>query len=265
MLSPKIQNQKIDQIFSFLTGRTLAWLFGIVLVGSASLSFLSQSVLAATGINDQISFQGKVVNTNGTNVSNGNYDFVFKLYTVSSGGAAVWTETWNSGTSQVTVTDGIFQVNLGTHTDLPGSIDFNTDNIYLGIEFNSDGEMSPRVRFTAAPYAFNALKVAGLTVTDTTGTLTVANGETISFGGSFSTSGTNDVALTTSGATALTLPTTGTLATLAGTEEFTNKTIGSTGLTFSGATTDITTASGEDLTSGNIGGGTRYRKRPTRD
>jgi hypothetical protein len=205
-------------------------------------------VLAATGINDQISFQGKVVNTNGTNVANGSYDFVFKLYTVSSAGTAVWTETWNSGTSQVTVTDGIFQVNLGTHTDLPGSIDFNTDNIYLGIEFNGDGEMSPRVHFTAAPYAFNAMKVAGLTVTDTTGTLTIPNGETISFGGSFSTTASNDIALTTSGATTLTLPTTGTLATLAGTEEFTNKTIGSTGLTFSGATTDITTASGEDLT-----------------
>ncbi|TXH00265.1 MAG: hypothetical protein E6P95_03845, partial [Candidatus Moraniibacteriota bacterium] len=207
-----------------------------------------RSVMAATGINDQISFQGKVVNTNGTNVANGSYDFVFSIYTVSSGGTAVWTETWNSGTAQVTVTDGIFQVNLGTHTDLPGSIDFNTDNIYLGIEFNGDGEMSPRVHFTAAPYAFNAQKVGGLTVTDTTGTLTIPNGSTISFGGSFTTSASNDVTLSTSGSTNVTLPTTGTLATLAGTETLTNKTIGSTGLTFSGASTDITTASGEDLT-----------------
>jgi len=214
---------------------------------TAYFCFETGSVLAATGINKQISFQGKVVNTNGTNVANGSYDFVFKLYTVDSGGVAAWTETWNSGTSQVTVTDGIFQVNLGTHTALPGSIDFNTDNIYLGIEFNGDGEMSPRVHFTAAPYAFNAQKVGGLTVTDTTGTLTIPNGSTISFGGSFTTSASNDVTLTTSGSTNVTLPTTGTLTTLAGSETLTNKTIGSTGLTFSGAATDITTGTNESL------------------
>ncbi len=215
------------------------WLFVFVVIfGSFALT-----TQAAVGINKQINFQGKVVNSNGTNVADGSYTFNFKLYTVSSGGTATWTET-----KSLTVTDGIFQTNLGDTTALPGSVDFNSDNIYLGVEFNSDGEMTPRVRFTAAPYAFNAEKVNGLTVTSTTGTLTIANGETISFGGSFSTSGSNDVAFTTSGATALTLPTSGTLATLAGTETLTNKTIGSTGLTFSGATTDITTASNEDLT-----------------
>ena len=51
---------------------------------------LNRQAFAATGINKQISFQGKVVNTNGTNVSNGNYDIEFKIYTVSAGGAAVY-------------------------------------------------------------------------------------------------------------------------------------------------------------------------------
>lgn len=255
MLSPQIHTNTIKTFLRTKSARTLR-LFVVALISFAPLVWSLEPLSAATGINDQISFQGKVVNTNGTNVSNGNYDFVFKLYTIDSGGAAVWTETWNSGTAQVTVTDGIFQVNLGTHTDLPGSIDFNTDNVYLGIEFNGDGEMTPRVHFTAAPYAFNALKVAGLTVTDTTGTLTIPNAETISFGGSFTTSASNDVTLTTSGATTVTLPTTGTLATLAGSEVFTNKTIGSTGLTFSGATTDITTASGESLVLTAAGAGT---------
>ncbi len=217
--------------------------------------FIVPEVSAATGVNKQINFQGKVVNTDGTNVTNGDYDFVFNIYSVDSGGTAIWTET-RTGGNQVTVTDGIFQVNLGSVTALPGSVDFNTDNIYLGIEFNSDGEMSPRVRFTAAPYAMNADRVHGLTVTDTTGTLTIPNGETISFGGSFTTTASNDLTLTTSGATSVTLPTTGTLATLAGTEEFTNKTIGSTGLTFSGAVTDITTASGESLVIVAAGAGT---------
>ncbi|MDD5083965.1 MAG: hypothetical protein PHT88_03470 [Candidatus Moranbacteria bacterium] len=206
---------------------------------------------AATGTNKKINFQGKVVNSNGTNVANGSYGFIFSIYTVSSGGANVWTES-----KSLTVTDGIFQTDLGDVTTLPGSIDFNTDNIYLGINFNGDGEMSPRVQFDAVPQAFNAQKVAGLTVTDTTGTLTIPNGKTISFADTFSTSGAFATTLTATGTTTVTLPTTGTLATLSGSEILNNKTIGSAGLIFSGAATDITTTSGESLVIVAAGAGT---------
>lgn len=212
-----------------------------VTLGVVVLLVLARSVWAAEGINEQIHFQGKVVNTDGTNVSDGNYTFEFKIYTVDSGGAAVWTET-RSGGNQVAVDDGVFSVDLGSVTSLPGSVDFNGDTLYLGVNFNSDGEMSPRIRLTAVPYAHNAAKVSGLTVTDTTGTLTIPDGTVIEF------SGANNLTLTTSGATNVTLPTTGTLATLAGSETFTNKTVGSTGLVFSGATTDIDTAAAEGLT-----------------
>jgi hypothetical protein len=197
-----------------------------------------QSIFAATGILKQINFQGKVVNkTTGTNIADNNYNFTFAIYDAPSGGTTLWTET-----KSITVTNGIFQTLLGSSTALPASIDFNTDNIYLGINFNSDGEMSPRVRFAAVPQAFNAQKVAGLTVTDTTGTLTIPNGATIAFAGAYTTT------FTSTNNTAVTLPTSGTLATLAGSEEFTNKTIGSTGLVFSGASTDIDAASGQGLT-----------------
>lgn len=217
------------------------------------LVLFSQNVLAATGINKQINFQGKVVNTDGTNVTNGSYNFLFCIYTTASpatactAGAdndAVWRES-----KSLTVTDGVFQSNLGDTTAFAALVDFNTDNIYLGINFNSNGQMTPLVRFTAAPYAMNAAKVAGLTVTDTTGTLTIANGKTISFADAFTTSGAFATTLTSTGITNATLPAgTVTLVDLATTQTLTNKTIGSTGLTFTGATTDITTGTGEDLT-----------------
>ena len=131
-------------VYKWLKTTIISLCFGLLLL------IFNRQVFAATGINKQISFQGKVVNTNGTNVATGNYDFEFKIYTVSSGGTAIWTET-RITTNQVTVTDGVFQVNLGSVTALPGSVDFNTDNIYLGINFNNNGEMTPRVQFTAVP------------------------------------------------------------------------------------------------------------------
>ncbi len=214
-------------------------LIAIVIVFLAAFGRASPA-LAATGIRQTINFQGKVVNLNGTNVADGAYDFEFKIHDAASAGSTIWTET-RTGGNQVTVTDGVFRVELGSVTALPGSVDFNTDNLYLSVNFNSDGEMDPRIRFTAVPYAFNALKVSGLTVTPTTGTLTIPSGQTIAF------SGANAVTLTSTGATNVTLPTTGTLATLTGSESLTNKTIGASGLVFSGATTDIDTAAAEGL------------------
>lgn len=197
-------------------------------------------VSAATGINPTVNFQGKVVNSDGTNVADGEYTFVFNIYDAPSGGANPWTETQNN----VVVTAGIFRVSLGSVQSLSG-VNFNTDNLYLGINFNSDGEMTPRIRFASVPYAFNAQKVAGLTVTDTTGTLTIPNGEVIQFGGSFTTSA-QDLTLTLSGSTNVTLPTTGTLATLGGVENLSNKSFTST-VSFSGITQDITTGIDEAL------------------
>lgn len=230
--------------------RTLFHILVPVLFAGGFFVFGSEAK-AATGIFKQVSFQGKVVNTDGTNVTNASYTFLFCIYTVSNpssvctSGAnndAIWRES-----KSITTTDGVFQTNLGDTASLPGSIDFNTDNIYLGVNFNANGQMSPLIRFTAVPYAFNAEKVSGLSVTNTTGTLTVPNGEVISFGGSFTTTASNDLTLTTTGTTDVTLPTTGTLATLAGSEILTNKTIGSTGLVFSGAAADIATTAGEGL------------------
>ena len=118
---------------------------------------VSPPASAAVGINHQINFQGKLVNLNGTNVTDGSYSVVFSIYNVASAGANLWTET-----QPVTVTNGIFQVNLGSVTTLPASVDFNTDNIYLGIKVGADAEMTPRVQFTSVPQAFNSEKLGGL-------------------------------------------------------------------------------------------------------
>ncbi len=142
----------------------------VVVILACGFGF-STSVKAANPTT--VSFQGKVVNagaTAGTNVTDGTYTFVFKLYSATSGGSALWTET----DSSVTVTAGVFQVNLGANCPFftanacnsSTPIDFNANpSLYLGITFNSDpaGEMTPRVQLQSVPFAFNADKVGGLT------------------------------------------------------------------------------------------------------
>lgn len=146
----------------YATGFNLLKRLALVLV-PASLALLAFLPTLATAANPLlINFQGKVVNANGTNVADNTgtgYPFTFKLYTVSSGGVALWTETKN-----VKVQSGIFQTELGDTTSL-SSVDFNANpNLYLGITFNNDvaGEMTPRVHLDSVPYAFNSDKLNGL-------------------------------------------------------------------------------------------------------
>ncbi len=127
--------------------------------------------MAATGINRKINFQGKLVNngaTAGTNVTDASYTMKFTLWDASSAGTSLWTEVWNSGTTQVAVSSGIFSVALGSYSTFPPSVDFNTDNIYLSVGVSSDSDMTPRIQFTAVPYALNAEKASGqsLSITD---------------------------------------------------------------------------------------------------
>lgn len=75
----------------------------------------------------------------------------------------------------------------------------------------------------------------GTVIGPTYGGTGVNNGtKTITLGGNFTHTGAHTLELTTTGITSVTLPTTGTLATLAGTETFTNKTL--TSPTISGGT-----------------------------
>jgi hypothetical protein len=65
-------------------------------------------------------------------------------------GSSLWTETHGS----VSVSNGIFSVVLGSSTALTASV-FNGD-CYLGVEVESDGEMTPRQQLTSVAYSIIA-------------------------------------------------------------------------------------------------------------
>jgi len=140
--------------------------------------FFPVAVLSA--INQQINYQGKLTDSGGDAVANGSYSIVFSLYTVSSGGSNIWTET-----QSVTVTDGLFSVMLGSITSL-ATVDFN-QTLYLGVNINADGEMSPRKIIGAVPSAFTADKLDNLDSTDFISTTTYALPNVGSIGSSTAT------------------------------------------------------------------------------
>ncbi|HPV70789.1 MAG TPA: hypothetical protein PKY08_02745, partial [Candidatus Magasanikbacteria bacterium] len=181
-LERTIQNSKILYLGCFL----------FLLLGL----FTAKSVSA---IANQISFQGKLTDSSGSLVTDGTYYLKFSIYDSSSGGTCQYTAAGSCGsatTTPVTLTSGIFSVNLG---DTDNGINalasnlFNADALYLGITVCSgpntgcDAEMTPRKRITAAPYAFNADRLSGLTtstqggdssyvpVTDSSGDLRLSN------------------------------------------------------------------------------------------
>jgi hypothetical protein len=108
----------------------------------------------------KISYQGILTNASGTPVPNGTYNLVFGLYAASSGGSALWTETWNAGNA-VQTTNGHFTVVLGSLTPLNLAFDVQ---YYLGVAISGGTEL-PRTALTTAPYSFRAAGVADNGVT----------------------------------------------------------------------------------------------------
>src|SRR3989344_3210820 len=140
----------------FLTGIAI-----LILVTGASV------FAASSSFNKQINYQGKLGNLAGVTVADGDYAMIFRLYTSSSGATPVWTETWTSTTTRITVTSGLFSTLLGS-LDSIASVNFNQD-LYLGVTMGGsstppvwDPEMTPRKRLGAVPSAFVADTLDGL-------------------------------------------------------------------------------------------------------
>src|SRR3989338_9364671 len=103
---------------------------------SIIFSILSLS-LSIAAIPSVINYQGKLTDPNG-NPLTGSYNFVFKIYDVSTGGTALWSETQNN----VVVTNGIFTTMLGSSTAI--NLAFNSQ-YYFEVAVNGE-TLTPRVK-----------------------------------------------------------------------------------------------------------------------
>jgi hypothetical protein len=121
----------------------------------AVFAFLLFLPLTALAIPQLINYQGRLADGTGTPVT-GTKSITFKIYSSSSAPTARWTET-----QTVTVTNGIFNVILGSVSSLSGSV-LGGDKAYLGVTVSPDAEMSPRQRITSVGYAYRAAQAEGV-------------------------------------------------------------------------------------------------------
>ena len=135
---------------------------------------------AYAATSDNLNFQARLETAAGAIAPDGYYNIQFKLYDALSGGALLWTETYydsNGGTAgndnRVRVANGYVTLNLGSQTAFPGTMPWD-QQLYLTMNVGGttqtatptwDGEMSPRLKLTAVPYAFNAKTASQLLTT----------------------------------------------------------------------------------------------------
>lgn len=127
----------------------------ILLFALAFLTGLFCAQGGYAGVPQMINYQGTLTDRNGAPVANGSYNMEFKIYDVASGGAALWSEKWDTNTP-ITVVGGIFNAMLGFISPIPAAFFADHPVTYLGIKVGTDSEMLPRQQITSVGYAFTA-------------------------------------------------------------------------------------------------------------
>jgi hypothetical protein len=121
----------------------------ILLIAAISLS---------AQIPETISWQGILKNAQG-GLLNGDHDITVKLFDSATEGTCLWTETHEN----VTITDGITSIILGSINDL----NLTFDSQYWLEIIVGDGTPLSRIMLTSAPYAIKAKTVEEINYTET--------------------------------------------------------------------------------------------------
>jgi len=110
-----------------------------------------------------IPYQGRLADKSGAPLTQ-TVNIIFRLYSVASGGSPLWEEQW-TGSNSVQVSDGLFNVMLGSLAPIAQSVITGNSNLFLGITVGTDSEMSPRVQLGSVPFATQALTVPDKSIT----------------------------------------------------------------------------------------------------
>jgi len=135
---------------------TLLLVGGVLWAGSVGAIPL-RAPAAATTSTGTIAYQGRLADSAGTPITD-TVNMEFRLYDVAEGSAPLWSELW-TGSNAVRVSDGLFNVMLGSLEPIPQEVVAGNDQLWLGITVGTDDEMTPRVQLGSVPFAVQAASV----------------------------------------------------------------------------------------------------------
>ena len=146
----------------------------VLVVGVIVLGRAVQLHAADANPPDRMTYQGYLVDSDGDPLGNSapaNYDVVFRIYNVKSGGIPIWSEqqtiTVDKGYFSVLLGEGV-QINSEVHGSLAAAFDgADASDRFIGITVSGIGagdlEISPRLRLVTSPYSFTATQARRLT------------------------------------------------------------------------------------------------------
>jgi hypothetical protein len=136
---------------------------GVLFWAQSAGAFSSSVSIAPTASTSTIAYQGRLADSAGVPLT-GTYSMIFRLYNVATNGTPLWTEQW-TGPTNVQVSDGLFNVMLGSMTSISPTLITSSSGLWLGITVGADDEMLPRVQLGSVPFAMQALTVPDGSIT----------------------------------------------------------------------------------------------------
>lgn len=173
MLAAPIFGAAIRRLHALVTGvylytrasarrlRVAVAVLAILALGAVAYASLYRPATATAAPANNLNFQARLETASGAIAADGFYNVRFRLYNVSTGGTALWTESYFVASSTgIRTANGYLTTNLGSQTPFPASIDWG-QQLYLTMEVGGtgstpawDGEMNPRLPLTSVPSAF---------------------------------------------------------------------------------------------------------------
>jgi hypothetical protein len=142
---------------------TLVVITALFWAQSANALPWTQTTLSATSTGTW-PYQGRLADSAGNPITN-TVPMIFRLYNApGSGVTPLWEEQW-TGPNSVQVSDGLFNIMLGSLTPIPLSLVTGNGSLWLGITVGTDDEMLPRVQLGSVPFAVQALTVTDGSIT----------------------------------------------------------------------------------------------------
>jgi|GEM_PF-1593612 len=119
---------------------------------------------------NMMNYQGKLTSASG-GCLNDTVQMTFAIYSDSLDMMEDWSETH----SEVVVREGVFNVLLGSVLSIPATV-FDGSVKYLGVQVESDPEMSPRRAIVSTAYAYDSDKLDGMHAGNNAGDVPINNG-----------------------------------------------------------------------------------------